>query len=415
LGPIDQQFAEAVVSIRQRAIGPAERQLWRAQELIETALNESGTHDDDVIAWLLQKRIHSNLRGYEGSSEFGSGSEIFKRAVEFSAPVARGAVDEVFLRAVAWALSQHEAEFRQFHGSLSSTDSELTAPPIDRVRRAILRTSLRAYHQDKDLWLEGWRFTYIWPVCKPPQPGLSDAVGTTVKDPYLPLRSINSTWEERVFAPRHPQIPPLANYSVSGQEAALPLQHEIARCVREIRSAGEVSLGRELRRTTHLLCDAIAEADDAVVRMRDAKVLQYLPNSRVRSNLRGYETSKWFRNGLSDFTSGIDLESTPSRQAVDDLFLKTSVLSLSANEPEFDDLFAKYISKDPNLAVMSPEDVKRSLLRSSLRVYQNDEEEWRRAWKFTYIHPFCMPAGPNRLPKDAVDSIQSTLPGWIRE
>ncbi len=144
----------------------------------------------------------------------------------------------------------------------------------------------------------------------------------------------------------------------------------------------------------------------------DQQVLQRILEIRGKVGLRGYEKSREFAKGAQRFAESLRFDRDLVAENLDANFWTVTRLSLAGNATEFDSFYQQHISTDPALKTYSPEEIKRIMLRLAARAYQQDKQLWLKAWKFTYIHPVCIPRDPSPLLENELRRIKESVPKY---
>lgn len=123
---------------------------------------------------IIEKRINNNFRGYEASNNFRLGSKKYLNHLNASTTNPEIKINkekfDVISTFSGMSYDSHETEFKVFFDNhLKNELSKMDVDLKEAVRLLNIRSAL-SYEDDISSWKKGWKATYIWPVCRPPDP-----------------------------------------------------------------------------------------------------------------------------------------------------------------------------------------------------------------------------------------------------
>ena len=128
-------------------------------------------------------------------------------------------------------------------------------------------------------------------------------------------------------------------------------------------------------------------------RLEFASIINLLLAKRIVENVHGYElTVKFQKDFAQTYARFLDtLESgTPIfKQEEIDEFAKASISAFEKDEEEFQSFVEKVVKTDSQLKGMSVPEVRKRLLQFSAWIYINDNQNWRRMFRITFLWPWC--------------------------
>jgi hypothetical protein len=128
-------------------------------------------------------------------------------------------------------------------------------------------------------------------------------------------------------------------------------------------------------------------------RLEFASIINLLVAKRIVENVHGYERTLQFQKDFAQtyakFLDTLDSGTPVFKQDEIDEFVKASISAFDRNEQQFQSFVEKVVKTDPQLKDMSVPEVRKRLLQFSAWIYINDNQNWRRIIRITFLWPWC--------------------------
>ena len=128
-------------------------------------------------------------------------------------------------------------------------------------------------------------------------------------------------------------------------------------------------------------------------RLEFASIINLLVAKRIVDNVHRYERTlqfqKEFAQTYAKFLDTLESGTPVFKQDEIDEFVKASISAFDKDQERFQSFVEKVVKTDPQLKGMSVPEVRKRLLQFSAWIYINDNQDWRRIIRITFVWPWC--------------------------